>query len=646
MADRSRPASGLAPDPATPLAALVAALRRRAFAAALVGEGLRLLGVAFVLAGSWALVWRIGFGAEGATTWAGFGAVLVAAPIAFWRARRAVPSPAAAATWLDARSGGAGALVTSFELGEDARWSEAVALQARRAPPPPTVRPAALLGPWPLTLAFALACVLVPVAEPAMSNTRGAEELLERGVERARERLATLEEEVALGDETRAELRERLERLERDLEGAGVEAGFEGLDALEQELERLAGQALDEALSVEQALARSAASSSSSSASTSRAVEQAAEQLASGALAPAADEDLLAALQELADAASSRLAEQGGPTDMAELEQWLEWMEAWSRTSEATRASLRESLDRLVEAGLVDEDERAAIELSAQALDEQALDELAERLAQALEDVELDPDEAARLREELAGLPAAPQMSPELQEALARAQAEIAERLGDVELPAGPDLSELLSQIDGELRQELFEALADAQARRNAAFEKALALDPQAFALDEEQVAALLRALEELENGLAQWMEAELQPQPDEARRALASALSQALDDPRTSEALRAALESALEDLLDVDPASLARALASLPPALREPALRELAEQFAHAAGADGAVPPGLSPEQSAALADTLERLADGPPSPRAEPLGAADVQRAIEALRAMQPGKPGMGIP
>jgi hypothetical protein len=629
----------------SPLERQIALLRRRCFQAAFIGRALKGAGIALLVAGCFALLWRIGLERDDGLAWAGFAALVLVLPYAVVAARRAMPTPADAAVWLDARSGGGGALVTAVELGLAPANERAAAAQVRRTPALPALDPRTWLGAWPGALAFAVACVLVPVAEPA-SGGEGVEQLLERGVERVRERLATLVEQVQVDEARASELKERLERLADESRGADIESGFEALDALEKELERLAEGGLEEALDAHEALARSAASSSSSQSATRAALEEAAQRMQAGAFAPSSERGLLEQLMELSSKARDRLGEE--PLDAVEdLDAWLEWLEEWSKTSQASREQLAETLERLAEAGLVDEAEAEALAEALAGSEEAALDELAERLAEALKDVELSPEEAQEMREQLAGLPAAPQLSKELQTALDELRRQAEERMGDLEVPQGADLARLLEGIDEELRAELFEALADAQARQTAAWEKAVELDPKAFELDADQLAALERALEELEKGLANSIARELEPEPETSRTGLATELAELAADAASSPALKEALGRALEDMFDVAPQSLARALADLPPGLRAEALEQLARHFDELAkSADGERPAGMTAEQSEALARTLERIAAGPQVPPVEPLTPEEIARAIEALRAMQPGKPGMGIP
>ncbi|MEZ5976956.1 MAG: hypothetical protein R3F34_01895 [Planctomycetota bacterium] len=97
------------------LARLTGAFRRRCYAAAFVGGAVRALAVALAIAGCATLVARIGLRIDDGRAFLGWLALLAVVPYAAVRARRSVPSAAAAAAWIDARTGGSGALVTRFE---------------------------------------------------------------------------------------------------------------------------------------------------------------------------------------------------------------------------------------------------------------------------------------------------------------------------------------------------------------------------------------------------------------------------------------------------------------------------------------------------------------------------------------------------
>ncbi|QDU84365.1 hypothetical protein Pla163_14720 [Planctomycetes bacterium Pla163] len=653
-------ASALAALPAE-LAEGVRRLRARCYRAAFLGRTTRLAAGALVVAGCTALAARVGLGIEGASALVGWAALLVVPPLAHLAARRRVPSVATAAVWLDARGSGDGALVTALELGAGGRAWEARALaRARTAPAAPQIERATYWSTWPAALVFALVCPLVPVVRAnANGGPRGVEALLDAAVERVAEDLAALEEELVLDDEVRAELRDRLERLQRDVADAGLEAGFEGVDALERELERLAAESVEQAADVQRLLHEAAASSSSNGSQSAQRLADALEESSNGSLARALPPELMERLTALAERARQMDADGSKMASLEDLDEWLEWTEEWAALEEEVRASLTESLERLADAGLLDQGDLDELRESLERSSAEALDELARDLAERLEALDLDEEQAAALREELADLPARPELSTELQEALARMQAQLDEEFGAVETPAGPDVSRLLENIDPDLRNELLEAMAQLEQRRAEAFEKLVELEPSAFELSPDQLAALTKALEALKDQLAAWIEEQLAAESDAARRALAQALSDEASERRAGldDSTREALERALEDF-GSDPATLARALTKIPPQLRQEILESLMQEFERSAQArateqDGGAPAppdavgsNLDDEQLASLVDTLGELVRGQQLPEPPPLSAEDVQRAIQAMKSMEPGRPGAGVP
>jgi hypothetical protein len=655
-----RSADALAALPAD-LAEGVRRLRARCYRAAFLGRATRLTAGALVVAGCTALAARVGLGVEGASALFGWAALLVVPPLAHLAARRRVPSVATAAVWLDARGSGDGALVTALELGAGGRaWEARVLDRTRTAPAAPQIQRATYWSTWPAALVFALVCPFAPVVHSnGNGEPQGVEALLAAAVERVADDLAALEEELVLDDEVRAELRDRLERLQRDVADAGLEAGFEGVDALERELERLAAESVEQASDVQRLLHEAAASSSSDGTQSAQRLADALEESSNGSLARALPPELMERLQALAERARQMDADGSELASLEDLDEWLEWTEEWAALEDEVRVSLTESLERLADAGLLDQSDLDELRESLERSSAEALDELARDLAERLEEMDLDEAEAAALREELADLPARPELSTDLQEALARMQAQLDEEFGAVETPRGPDVSRLFEDIDPKLRNELLEAMAQLEQRRAEAFEKLIELEPSAFELSPDQLAALSKALEALKDQLAAWMQEKLAAEPDAARRALAQAL---VDDastraPGLDESTRAALERALEDF-GSDPATLARALAAIPPQLRQEILEALKDEFertaqARADGKEGgaavptdAVGSRLDDEELASLIDTLGELARGQQLPEPPPLSEEDVRRAIEAMKSMAPGRPGAGVP
>jgi|GEM_PF-5164841 len=643
------------------LARRIDGFRRRCYRAALVGRLARYGALALVVAGTVALAARVGLGLEGWPGWLGFAALLAVPPLAHLAARRAVPSRPAAAAWLDAHGPADGSLVTALER-PDPAWAARFAAGAERAPAPPAVSSAAWRGPWPAALVFALVSPLAPVATPAGAPASGVEALLAAAVERAAERLEVLTEEVRLEEGLEAELVDRIQRLREQVAEAGIEAGFEGVDALERDLERAAEEAGAASEQLARAVNEAASASAGDGQRASESLREAAEGLREGPLGQAVDPSLLERLEELAAKAAALAGDDAAPlADPEDLERWLEFMEEWAALDEALREQVEGALERLAEAGLIEPGEMEARRASLDALGDAALEELAEELAERLEDLDLDPELAEQMREALAGLPEAPELSPELTEALEALQAQLEAELAGAEMPSGPDLARLLRDIDPALREELFEAMAALEERRAEALEQALELDPAAFELTEEQLAAIARALEALQQDLADWMASELAGTDDEARRALTQALAEAAAgatptgaDGPLERAAQDALAEALEDLAAFDPAALAEALVQVPPELRRALLEQLADALTEAAqrraaGEDGAVPApfdGLSAEQLAALADAAAAIADGPPVPETPPLTEQQVRDAIQALQSMDPSRPGAGVP
>lgn len=640
----------------------VDALRARCYRAAFVGRALRLTALALLLAGCAALATRVGLGLEGWPGWVGWAALLAVLPLAHVAARRQVPGRASAAAWLDAHGAADGSLVTAYELPDSAAWRAHFDTRVAAAPALPALDARTWRGPWPAALVFALVCPFVPVATPTPPPSSGVETLLETAVERAARRLEVLKEEVDLDEATAAELTDRLQRLERTVADAGLEAGFEGVDALERDIERAAEDAARSGEELARAMATASASSASDAAGSSEELERALEAARDGALAQRMPPELLERLERLV-AEARALADAGGDqlSDMDDLERWLAFMEDWSEVDAELRAQIEDSLERLADAGLLGaqelEDRRAAMAAAADA----ALERLAEQLAEQLAAIDVDPEEAAAMREALADLPAAPELSSELASALERMQAELDEQLADAELPSGPDLVRLLAQIDPDLRDELFEALADLEARRAEAMQEAIELDPDAFDLDTEQLEALARALDAIKADLAAFFAQQLEGLSEPALGALARALAEAsAGEPLAGEANgldrdeRDALAEALEDLGGVDPAELAQALTQIPPALRKQLAERLAQSLDGAArqreqDPSAAAPApfdGLPTPELDALATSLAAIAEGLPVAEAPPLDDDQVRAAIEALRSMDPSLPGAGVP
>lgn len=219
------------------LAASIARVRARIAALVFAHAFLSALAVAALATGIAVLVSRTAFAAEHVDArWSAL-PIGAAALFGLWRARERRLSASGAAAWLDVRSGGRGDLVHAFESGDSAR---PLAIT--------DVLPRARLGrPAALALA-ASAFVGLSALVPVPASLFAPSIALQRAeVDRAQEKLATLEEEIRLDPEAAEDLRAQLERLEAG-EGLGdLRSAFEALDGAQSALEEHA-QASAEAM--------------------------------------------------------------------------------------------------------------------------------------------------------------------------------------------------------------------------------------------------------------------------------------------------------------------------------------------------------------------------------------------------------------
>ncbi len=123
-----------------------------------------------------------------------------------------------------------------YELGDE-RWKPSAKQALARIGVLPHATFRALATQTIPALIFALACLWVPIPKPAVTASTA---YFDKVVEELREKLEVLEEEVALEDDTRAELEERLGELESELASDSPEAILESLDQIETRLEELA----------------------------------------------------------------------------------------------------------------------------------------------------------------------------------------------------------------------------------------------------------------------------------------------------------------------------------------------------------------------------------------------------------------------
>lgn len=332
-------------------------LARRARLAAALGEVSRLGAAALVLAGAAALLLRAFAGwSAGDAAWV-FAVLVAVPPVAWWRARRRAPSLESAATWLDVRSGGSGAVVAALERPLDGAWNERAAAAlagARDALRPPALRSRPLLAPTLPALAFATLCLAVPLGA-AGHGPAGARAALERRAEEVREQLAVLEETLALDATREAEFDDRLRDALDAADDGSTEAAFEALDRLELDAEALAERAADAAAA---ALARLGAAATDLAADPAAAREHvdalerelAAAGLDRGALPP----ELAAALDALAADLGALPAGAVGAEGVRGLEQLARELARLADLSDALRDALAERLAQLAESGLLE----------------------------------------------------------------------------------------------------------------------------------------------------------------------------------------------------------------------------------------------------------------------------------------------------
>lgn len=235
----------------------VAALHRRVFWGVFAGNAGRLGMIALLGGGVLVLLVRFLLDvARAQAIWALAPVVLV--PLAaLLVARSRQLSRAGAVAWLDARAGGSGALVTQLEVGDGA-WSSHVDAALSHL----LVLPRARLGRTALQilppLGFAIAALLVEMPrDPALPPKH----LQEAAIERVEEKLATLEEQVALEPELASELEKKIERLEDD--AGEPEQAFEALDRLEERLSQESEMLAQKGLDAEEALKAATGASSS-----------------------------------------------------------------------------------------------------------------------------------------------------------------------------------------------------------------------------------------------------------------------------------------------------------------------------------------------------------------------------------------------
>ncbi len=193
-----------------------------------------------------------------AAAWAAAGAA------SWWRSGQNAMSRNDAALWLDLRSDASGRVVTAAEVSEASaapwrREAEGLAGAVTDVPKVDWSRPLLALGAGALAL---LVVRLVPVRTASLIQGGGLASVLEERLEEVAEKLDVLEEEVALEDEEQADLEASLERLEEEIQrDPDIEATYEALERLEDELAARAEEALEEAKNALLAMAEAQRSS-------------------------------------------------------------------------------------------------------------------------------------------------------------------------------------------------------------------------------------------------------------------------------------------------------------------------------------------------------------------------------------------------
>ena len=293
----------------------VSALRRRTLGVRWVHRAGPLCGWTLGGCAAAVLLARGGLGWERAQAGWLLAPALLAPGVALILARRERPTTAQAATWLDARSGGSGFVVTEQELGSTA-WSPRTeaALQAALARLP-RIELSALARPLALALAFAALALWVELPRDVVGPPPAVSAA---ALERVEEKLEVLKDALALEPELERELEERLEAAKTDSEAGNPESTYEALDQLDERIEQAAQEA---ELAAQQALAQlERATSDANLAQAQAALQEAASTMGAAGLS----KDLPQQLERtLAEAAQSATGEPLSSAELARLAQEL-----------------------------------------------------------------------------------------------------------------------------------------------------------------------------------------------------------------------------------------------------------------------------------------------------------------------------------
>ena len=234
------------------------ALVRRVRAAVFLAQLGRGVALAVFASGAWVLLARaaLGFEARRAFIVASIACAL-ALLYAVWRASSVRVSRTAAASWLDARGGGSGRLVTGLQV-PDARWSAATRAALAASGALPRTRWVEPCGRLALGAAFLAVATGLRLPERAAGPSPA---LFEAALKRLAGQLETLTENTDLDPALAEEFAERLDELTDALDESSAESLYEAMDRLAERMSDEAEEAserADEALDAFQQLANDA----------------------------------------------------------------------------------------------------------------------------------------------------------------------------------------------------------------------------------------------------------------------------------------------------------------------------------------------------------------------------------------------------
>lgn len=299
-----------------------------------------------------------GYGAQD-PAWLGYAVLLglawlVALAYTWRRTGQSAMGPRDAALWLDLRSDASGRVVTANEVTEESAqpWRAQAISVAETAEAVPSPRWGRLAQAGLLGLALVFAVTFVPLRAQG-SGAGGIAAVFEERLDEVAEQLEVLDESVGLDEEERSELEASLERLEEAIEeDPDLEATYEAIDRLEDQLAALAEEALAEA---KQALADMAEQQRSSAESSASAGDPL------GADTEPAGADLESLLSKLAQSESELAEASLSPEALSELSKIAAEdlsslsPEELAELSEALASAMSEPLGALAQAGLLSE---------------------------------------------------------------------------------------------------------------------------------------------------------------------------------------------------------------------------------------------------------------------------------------------------